>query len=268
MDQKTKGNMSEKWSKGSVKLIIGQCIQKKRQQLGASLEQIARQSDLHATYIGSLEKGRHNISLKSLFMLAKALKCHVKDFITNENPAPRHSTSPEKFTEICQEDLSSILVEFGKLIKERRKLIDISQSTLAVNCCLHLTYIGSVERGERNISIENIFSLARALDCNPRDLIPNIKIKLEEDPVEERKDSIRISETERKNLLQQFGMQVKQKRMRLGITQNELASRSGMHKTYISTLERGLENISLEKIFMLARALQWKIPELTGDDCS
>jgi transcriptional regulator with XRE-family HTH domain len=259
--------MSEKWSKGNVKLIIGQCIQKKRQQLGASLEQIARQSDLNARYIGSLEKGLHNVSLKKLFMLAKALKCHVKDLISNETPTLVHFTSPEKFTEIFQGDLSSILLEFGKLIKERRHFLGISQSTLAANCCLHLTYIGSVENGKRNISIENIFLLARALDCNPRDLVPNIKIKLE-DIVEVSKDYISISETERKNLRQQFGMQVKQKRKLLGITQNELASKSGMHKAYISRLERGEENISLEKIFMLAKALQCKIPELTCDDCS
>lgn len=47
----------------------------------------------------------------------------------------------------------------------------ISQEELAARAGLHRTYISSIERGARNVSLENIFALARALGCDPRDLL-------------------------------------------------------------------------------------------------
>lgn len=64
---------------------------------------------------------------------------------------------------------------FGKRIKELRKKLNMSQESLADVCGLHRTYIGAVERGERNISLENIVIIARALKVNPADLLKDIK---------------------------------------------------------------------------------------------
>ncbi|EFB40260.1 hypothetical protein pah_c212o001 [Parachlamydia acanthamoebae str. Hall's coccus] len=50
----------------------------------------------------------------------------------------------------------------------------MSQEKLAEKADLHTNYVGSVERGERNIAIENIYALANALDCSPKDLMPDI----------------------------------------------------------------------------------------------
>ena len=47
----------------------------------------------------------------------------------------------------------------------------MSQEDLANRAGLHRTYVGSVERGERNISIDNIEKLAIALDVSPADLV-------------------------------------------------------------------------------------------------
>ncbi|MCK9473981.1 helix-turn-helix transcriptional regulator [Sulfurimonas sp.] len=52
---------------------------------------------------------------------------------------------------------------FGQNIKNKRKEKNLSQEQLAELSSLHRTYIGSVERGERNISLENIVLLAKAL---------------------------------------------------------------------------------------------------------
>jgi|TARA_B100001964_G_scaffold240081_1_gene309091 transcriptional regulator with XRE-family HTH domain len=59
-----------------------------------------------------------------------------------------------------------------------------------------------------------------------------------------------------------FGNKVKQFRLELGISQEELAFRSGLHRTYISDLERGNRNVSLETIQKIANALNISIDKL------
>ena len=56
-------------------------------------------------------------------------------------------------------------------MRARRHLMDISIEALAEVAGLHPTYVSSVERGERNIALENIVSLAKALKCSAKDLI-------------------------------------------------------------------------------------------------
>ncbi|HSW73372.1 MAG TPA: helix-turn-helix transcriptional regulator [Chlamydiales bacterium] len=67
---------------------------------------------------------------------------------------------------------SKLQKEFGKRIRKRRLFLDLSQEQLAELAGLHRNYIGSVERGERNLSLENIVALAKALKCSPKDLLP------------------------------------------------------------------------------------------------
>jgi transcriptional regulator with XRE-family HTH domain len=52
-----------------------------------------------------------------------------------------------------------------------RNKIGISQEQLADIAELHRTYIGSIERAERNVSIDNIAKIARALKVKPTDLL-------------------------------------------------------------------------------------------------
>lgn len=54
----------------------------------------------------------------------------------------------------------------GKNIHKYRNIKGISQEKLAEYSGLHRTYIGAVERGERNISIDNIEKIANALDVD------------------------------------------------------------------------------------------------------
>lgn len=52
---------------------------------------------------------------------------------------------------------------FGLAVRARRTRLGISQEALADLAGLHRTYIGSIERGERNVTLKNISALARAL---------------------------------------------------------------------------------------------------------
>lgn len=56
---------------------------------------------------------------------------------------------------------------FGEQIRKLRKANNYSQEDLAELSGLHRTYIGSIERGERNVSLENIIFISRALNCKP-----------------------------------------------------------------------------------------------------
>ncbi len=53
---------------------------------------------------------------------------------------------------------------FGRQIKSYRKALSLSQEELAERCGLHSTYIGQVERGEKNASLESIQKLSRGLN--------------------------------------------------------------------------------------------------------
>lgn len=52
-----------------------------------------------------------------------------------------------------------------------RQAAGLSQEALAHRAGLHRTYVSSVERGQRNVSLENIFALARALGVQAADLV-------------------------------------------------------------------------------------------------
>lgn len=54
----------------------------------------------------------------------------------------------------------------------------------------------------------------------------------------------------------QFGAAIRLHRSKLGISQEELAERAGLHRTYVSDVERGARNVSLESIQRLAEALE------------
>lgn len=60
---------------------------------------------------------------------------------------------------------------FARNLKRLRTRAGYSQEELADRSGLHRTYISSVERAQRNLSLINIFVLAEALGCDPRDLI-------------------------------------------------------------------------------------------------
>ena len=64
----------------------------------------------------------------------------------------------------------SVKSRFGTTVRKLRDARGYSQEELAERAGLHRNYVGGVERGERNVALENIVKLARALSVSPREL--------------------------------------------------------------------------------------------------
>ncbi|MDD5415934.1 MAG: helix-turn-helix transcriptional regulator [Candidatus Daviesbacteria bacterium] len=62
-----------------------------------------------------------------------------------------------------------ILIRFGKKIREERKKLGLSQEEFADRASVHRTYIGMVERGEKNITLESIEKVIKALNLKLSD---------------------------------------------------------------------------------------------------
>ena len=65
----------------------------------------------------------------------------------------------------------SYLLKVGNKIRQLRTDNGLSQEKLSFACELDRTYIGSVERGERNISVINLKKIAKALNTDPSELL-------------------------------------------------------------------------------------------------
>lgn len=64
----------------------------------------------------------------------------------------------------------TLLKEFGLKVQQRRKELGISQEELAYRAGFHRTYIGMIERAERNITLSNLKRLADALQVDIKEL--------------------------------------------------------------------------------------------------
>ena len=64
----------------------------------------------------------------------------------------------------------TIQQKFGNRVRKLRKGKGWSQEEFADECGLHRTYIGAIERGERNVSLKNIHAIAKALGISVKEL--------------------------------------------------------------------------------------------------
>lgn len=65
----------------------------------------------------------------------------------------------------------TLLEAVGLVVRARRERQGLSQEAFALRVGLHRTYIGSIERGERNLGLLNLAALAKALDCTAADVL-------------------------------------------------------------------------------------------------
>jgi len=72
----------------------------------------------------------------------------------------------------------SELILFGKSVRQVREQKGLSQEALADLCHLHRTYIGGIERGERNVGLLNLLRLSKALKVLPSELLQDFDKKV------------------------------------------------------------------------------------------
>lgn len=75
--------------------------------------------------------------------------------------------------------MSIFAKEFGERIRYLRKNMGLSQEELASRAPLHSMYIGQVEHGEKNVTVENIGKIAEALDVSLDELFRLIGVQLD-----------------------------------------------------------------------------------------
>jgi transcriptional regulator with XRE-family HTH domain len=72
---------------------------------------------------------------------------------------------------------SQALLQLGDAVRSHRRAAELSQEALADRSGLHGTYIGGIERGERNASLINLLRLADALDVSAAELVAGIELR-------------------------------------------------------------------------------------------
>ena len=66
--------------------------------------------------------------------------------------------------------------DLSSRIRQRREQLGLSQEKLAERTTLHWSYIGQVERGQRNLSLHNILRIAHALDTDAGGLVSGLEV--------------------------------------------------------------------------------------------
>jgi transcriptional regulator with XRE-family HTH domain len=70
--------------------------------------------------------------------------------------------------------MENIRLRFGKAVRQRRHKLGVSQEAFADLCGLDRSYIGGIERGERNVALVNVEKIARALRISLSELFRRV----------------------------------------------------------------------------------------------
>lgn len=115
-------------------------------------------------------------------------------------------------------------------LRSKRETAGLSQESLAERAGFHRSYVSQVERAVQNMSLDNLERLYLALaQTQLSDAIKSLRIR--------------------------FAENMKRERVSQGLSQEKLAELAGLHRTYVSQVERGVTSISLDNVEKLAVAL-------------
>ena len=75
--------------------------------------------------------------------------------------------------------MPQLQIVLGKRIRDLRSKAGFSQESFADHCGLHRTYMGGVERGERNLTIQSVMTIAKGLEVSMSELLAGIEKQVE-----------------------------------------------------------------------------------------
>lgn len=68
--------------------------------------------------------------------------------------------------------MSELSLKIGRLIRNKRKEKNITQESLSLQCGIDRSYMGRIERGEVNLTVEKLYEISSALKVSPQELLP------------------------------------------------------------------------------------------------
>ncbi|WP_288389836.1 helix-turn-helix transcriptional regulator [uncultured Acinetobacter sp.] len=68
--------------------------------------------------------------------------------------------------------MTELSVAIGQLIRKKRKQQSITQESLALQCGIDRSYMGRIERGEVNLTVEKLYEIASVLGVSAKELLP------------------------------------------------------------------------------------------------
>ncbi|EEH69288.1 MULTISPECIES: helix-turn-helix domain-containing protein [Acinetobacter] len=71
--------------------------------------------------------------------------------------------------------MTELSIAIGQLIRNKRLELKITQESLALQCGIDRSYVGRIERGEVNITVEKLYEIAEILKINPQELLPTLE---------------------------------------------------------------------------------------------
>lgn len=68
--------------------------------------------------------------------------------------------------------MTELSIAISQLIRSKRLELKITQESLALQCGIDRSYVGRIERGEVNLTVEKLYEIAKILQVSPQELLP------------------------------------------------------------------------------------------------
>jgi transcriptional regulator with XRE-family HTH domain len=172
---------------------FGATLRAYRQQRGLTQPALAASTGIRRAYLSQIETGKRNIAVLTLLRLARALQIPAAWLVTpldTRAPLPLlpasdalpsrgardRGVTPPETSSPQQGDATTLLQLLGTTMRHYRQQQGLTHKALAVKTGLDKSYIGEIERGERNLSVLNVVRIADALGLSVSHLLAPLEI--------------------------------------------------------------------------------------------
>lgn len=138
----------------SIRERFASGVKAARRLRGLSQEELAERAGLNRTYVSGIERGMINIRVNSIEKLARALAVPAGQLLRGNDTGDKMMLATPG---------ADLRTEVARHIRTQRKLAGISQERLAETAGFHRTYVGNIERGAANLSLDDLEAVASVL---------------------------------------------------------------------------------------------------------